>query len=138
MIGTERRTDVISRVRSVGIYCRDQDEAKEFWTGKIGFELLQDEPMGQEPGSARWIEVRPPADDTVLVLFTPPDQEDLIGRFSNVIFSCPDIKAAYEALKAKGVEFTVEPKMESWGSWWAQFRDPDGNEYGLGQDEARQ
>jgi predicted enzyme related to lactoylglutathione lyase len=43
-----------------------------------------------------------------------------------------DINATYRDLAAKGVEFTTPPKQEMWG-WWAQFKDPDGTEFGLGQ-----
>ena len=124
---------MINRVRSVGIYVRDQDAAKRFYTETLGFELLQDTPMA-DGASARWIEVKPPQDDLILVLFTPPGQEDRIGGFSNVLFHTDDIQATFEELRAKGVEFTTEPRKEYWGSWWAQFKDPEGNEFGLGQD----
>jgi lactoylglutathione lyase len=124
---------MITNVRSAGIFVGDQDRAKRFWTETMGFELIQDTPMGEESGAKRWIEVRAPGDDTILVLFTPPGQESFVGTFSNVIFDCDDLEATHAELKAKGVEFSVEPKMESWGAWWSQFKDPDGNEYGLGQ-----
>ena len=124
---------MITNVRSAGIFVGDQDRAKRFWTETMGFDLVQDTPMSEEPGAQRWIEVRAPGDDTILVLFTPPGQESSVGTFSNIIFDCDDLQATYAELKARGVEFSVEPKMESWGSWWSQFRDLDGNEYGLGQ-----
>jgi catechol 2,3-dioxygenase-like lactoylglutathione lyase family enzyme len=131
---TATTTPTISRVRSAQIYCGDQDRAKRFWTDTLGCELIQDEPMGPDASAKRWIEVRPPGDDTILVLYTPDGQEDRIGTFSSLIFHCADIVATHAALVAKGVEFEAEPKKESWGSWWAEFKDPDGNRYGLGQD----
>lgn len=51
---------MISSVRSAGIYAGDQDRAKQFFTETLGFDLLQDFPMGEEAGAARWIEVAPP------------------------------------------------------------------------------
>jgi len=36
----------------------------------------------------------------------------------------------YEELRGCGVEFTEEPSEQSWGMW-AQFKDVDGNEFGL-------
>jgi len=66
------------------------------------------------------------------VLFTPPEQRDRIGTFSNVLFECDDIQKTYEELRAKGVEFAEAPMQQFWG-WWAVFKDPDGNSYGLGQ-----
>jgi len=64
--------------------------------------------------------------------FTPAEQQDRIGTFSNVLFDCDDIHKSYEELRAKGVEFAEAPTQQFWG-WWAVFKDPDGNTYGLGQ-----
>jgi predicted enzyme related to lactoylglutathione lyase len=124
---------MITRVRSAGIFCRDQQAAKAFWTEKMGFDLTQDVPMDpSNPDSGpRWIAVRAPGDDTVLVLFTPEGQEDRIGQFSNLIFDCDDMEKTYEDLSSKGVEFSTRPEKQFWG-WWAVFKDNDGNEYGLG------
>ncbi len=123
---------MITKAQSVGIYVTDQQRALAFYTEKLGFVKLQDEPMGSEMGSARWIVVAPPSAQTVFVLFTPPGLESRIGGFQNIIFDCDDIQATYQDLRARGVEFTQPPTRMFWG-WWAQFRDPDGNEFGLGQ-----
>lgn len=123
---------MITSVRSVGIYVGDQDLAKDFYTATLGFELVQDTPMGEGADAARWIEVAPPDRNVILVLFTPPGQEELVGTFSNVIFNTADVEATYRDLRDRGVEFVDEPRQEFWG-WWASFKDPDGNTYGLGQ-----
>jgi len=123
---------MITGVRSVGIYVRDQDQAKKFYTETLGFELLQDTPMGDGPDAARWIEVAPPDRSVLLVLFTPPGQEDRVGTFSNILFACDDVPGTHQELTARGVQFVDEPRQEFWG-WWASFQDPDGNTYGLGQ-----
>jgi len=54
------------------------------------------------------------------------------GTFSNVLFDCDDILATHKELAGRGVEFAEEPSQQFWG-WWATFKDPDGNTYGLGQ-----
>jgi uncharacterized glyoxalase superfamily protein PhnB len=113
----------------VGINAGDQEKAKTFWTDSIGFEPLQDLPFGEDE---RWIEVTPPDHNVILVLYTPESQKSLIGTFSNVLFECEDINATYQELSAKGVEFVDTPRKEFWG-WWAMFKDPDGNTYGLAQ-----
>ena len=123
---------MLTAVRSVGIYAGDQDRSKKFFTDTLGFELLQDTPMGQGPDAPRWIEVAPPERNVILVLFTPEGQEDRVGTFSNVLFTCDDIHATHKELVARGVEFVDEPQQQPWG-WWASFKDPDGNTYGLGQ-----
>ncbi len=124
---------MIASVRSAGIPVRDQQRALYFYTRTLGFELVTDQPMGPEPGAPRWIEVRPKGSSTILVLFTAPGQEHLIGTFSNILFDCDDINATYDELSAKGVEFPTKPKVESWGGWWATFKDSEGNEFGMGQ-----
>jgi catechol 2,3-dioxygenase-like lactoylglutathione lyase family enzyme len=123
---------MLTAVRSVGIYVGDQDRAKEFFTRTLGFELVQDTPMGDGPEAARWIEVAPPDRNVILVLFTPEVDQGRVGTFSNVLFECDDIQATHRQLAGRGVEFTEEPSRQFWG-WWAVFKDPDGNSYGLGQ-----
>ena len=123
---------MISGVRSVSIYVGDQDRARRFFTESMGFELIGDTPMGAEPDAPRWIEVAPPERNVILVLYTTDDQKDRIGTFSNVLFHCDDIQQTYADLQAKGVEFAEAPTQQFWG-WWAVFKDPDDNSYGLGQ-----
>jgi lactoylglutathione lyase len=123
---------VLAAVRSVGIYVGDQDRAKTFFIDTLGFQLVQDTPMGDAPGGPRWIEVAPPDRNVLLVLFTPEGQEDHVGTFSNVLFTCDDIQATHKELVERGVEFAEAPTRQPWG-WWASLKDPDGNTYGLGQ-----
>src|SRR5579862_8503504 len=42
-------------------------------------------------------------------------------------FCVPDVDAAYRALVAKGVHFTMTPQKQPWGGYMAMFSDPDGN-----------
>jgi len=50
-----------------------------------------------------------------------------IAGATEVVFSVPDVRAAHAALRAKGVEFTHEPRQVSGPMWAANFRDPDGH-----------
>lgn len=121
---------MLTGVRSAGIFVGDQDRARQFWVETMGFSLLQDVPMGEGPQAPRWIEVAAPDEQTILVLFTPPGQEDRVGTFSNLIFRCDDLQATYQQLSERGVEFPEPPREEFFG-WWSAFRDTDGNTYGL-------
>jgi catechol 2,3-dioxygenase-like lactoylglutathione lyase family enzyme len=123
---------MLTAVRSVGVYAGDQERSKRFFTETLGFDLIQDTPMGEGPGAARWIEVAPPDRNVILVLYTPEGDQDRIGSFSNILFECDDIQATHKQLTGRGVEFAEEPTRQFWG-WWAVFKDPDGNSYGLGQ-----
>lgn len=123
---------MLTGVRSVGIHAGDQDRARRFWTETMDFSAGMHAPMTEDPNGPRWIEVVPPDRSVILVLFTPPEIKDRIGEFSNIIFTCDNIRQTYEELCGRGVEFSDAPRQEPWG-WWAVFKDPDGNSYGLSQ-----
>lgn len=118
---------MIKAVKFVSIPVRDQDAALVFYTEKLGFQVLTDQPFG---GGQRWIELRIPGSDTKVVLFTPPGHEDRIGMFSNVTFMTDDIDRTHEELTARGVVFTAPPTKQPWGHF-AKFEDPDGNQFVL-------
>ncbi len=129
---------MITKANTIGIYVSDQDRALDFYTQLLGFEKLRDEPMGDPSASdTRWLVVAPKGADTPFVLYTPPGMEGRIGGFSNIVWDTDDIQATYGDLAARGVEFTQPPARQPWG-WWAQFKDPDGNEFGLHQSASRE
>jgi predicted enzyme related to lactoylglutathione lyase len=117
---------MIKAVKFVGIPVSDQDRALDFYTSKLGFRVVTDQPMGEQ----RWIELRIPGADTEVVLFTPPGHEERIGGFVNMAFTADDVQKTYEELTARGVEFVQPPKTESWGTA-SIFKDPDGNQFVL-------
>jgi len=115
---------VITQLKFAGIPVRDQDRAVQFWTEKMGFKVVTDQPMGEQ----RWIELSIRTSTTRIVLFTPPGQEDRIGSFFNGSFECDDVEATWRQLSAKGVEFVKPPKREDWGTS-AIFKDSEGNQF---------
>jgi catechol 2,3-dioxygenase-like lactoylglutathione lyase family enzyme len=116
------------------IYVLDQDEALDFYVGKLGLELKTDADLE----SFRWVTVAVPGrPDSQLVLATPEmghDEETAAeiralvakGGGSGVIFSTDDCRGTYEELVAKGVEFTQEPTEHFYGIDCG-LRDPSGN-----------
>ena len=118
---------MILRAKSVGIFVEDQAVALEFYTRKLGFEVRSDRPMGPD---ARWLEVAPPGAETTLALYTPPGEEARIGDSGSIIFECEDVRSTYEKLRGRGVHFTQEPATMPGGTF-AEFVDPDGNEFVL-------
>jgi predicted enzyme related to lactoylglutathione lyase len=44
-----------------------------------------------------------------------------------VVFSVEHVRAAYDALRRKGVTFSDEPRNVTGSSWSANFTDPDGH-----------
>ena len=118
---------MIKAVKFVSIPVRDQDQAVRFYTEKLGFQILTDQPFD---GKQRWIELRIPGSETKIVLFTPQGHEDRIGSFSNVTFMTDDIDGTYKQLKDRGVAFTAPPTKQPWGQY-AAFQDVDGNQFVL-------
>ena len=127
------------------LWVHDQDEALEFYTDKLGFEVRQDVTM-PEMGDFRWLTVGSPRQpDIAIVLMAIPGQpvmdettgeqvRDLMGKgFAGAVFlTTDDVYADYEALKQRGVEFTEEPEDRPYGID-AGFRDPSGNSFRLTQ-----
>jgi len=120
---------MIKQVKFVGIPVKDQDRALAFYRDKLGFKVATDQPMGPGPGQ-RWIELRVGGAETRVVLFTPEGHEERVGSFFNGSFEADNVQKTYEELKAKGVEFTQEPKTEPWGTA-ALFKDSEGNQFVL-------
>jgi catechol 2,3-dioxygenase-like lactoylglutathione lyase family enzyme len=116
------------------IYVLDQDEALDFYVGRLGLEVGADADLG----FMRWLTVIVPGrPDSELVLASPEMGHDeataaeiraLVtkGGGSGVIFSVDDCRRTYEELLAKGVEFTQEPTEHFYGIDCG-LRDPSGN-----------
>jgi catechol 2,3-dioxygenase-like lactoylglutathione lyase family enzyme len=119
---------MITHLKFAGIPTRNQDAALAFYTEKLGFKVVTDQPMAD---NQRWIELRVGTSDTRIVLFTPHGHEDRIGTFFNGSFATDNVEKTYEELSARGVEFTTPPTKQPWGTY-TTFRDPDGNEFVLG------
>jgi catechol 2,3-dioxygenase-like lactoylglutathione lyase family enzyme len=119
---------MIKAMKFVGVPVRDQQKALEFYTEKLGFRIITDQPFNDQQ---RWIELGVGRTGTGVVLFTPPGHEDRIGTFTGISFVADDVKATWRELADKGVVFIREPKDESWGTS-AIFADPDGNQFVLG------
>lgn len=122
-------------VEVVGLYVRDQDEALDFYVEKLGFAIHAD----FRNGDYRWLTVRHPDQPLFqLGLFKPgPPIHDAAtaqalseivakGAMPPLVLAVDDCQAAYERLKARGVEFTQEP-VNRYGAVDAGFRDPSGN-----------
>ena len=118
---------MIKAVKFVSIPVRDQDQALEFYTGKLGLKVITDSPFD---GKQRWIELGIPRADTKLVLFTAQGQEQMIGGNMNITFMADDVEATARDMKARGVEFVQEPQKADWGTA-AIFKDADGNRFVL-------
>jgi predicted enzyme related to lactoylglutathione lyase len=116
---------MIKQIKFVSIPVADQNRALDFYTDKLGFTIITDQPFDEKQ---RWIELRVPKAETRLVLFTAEGEEKRIGTTMNMSFACEDIGQTYEQLKARGVEFEGPPEKQPWGSY-AIFKDSEGNRF---------
>ena len=116
----------------------DYDPAIEFFTGALGFELLEDSPALTTHGGQpkRWVVVRPPGERTGILLAKAdgPDQAAVIGRQVagrvGFFLRVADFAAAYDRMTAAGVEFVTAPRAEPYGRV-AVFLDIAGNRWDL-------
>jgi catechol 2,3-dioxygenase-like lactoylglutathione lyase family enzyme len=118
---------MIRGIKFASIPVTDQDRALAFYTEKLGFRLLTDQPFNDKQ---RWLELGIPGAESRVVLFRM-DGGVQPGSMMNVTFWTDDVEGTYRELKGKGVEFAAEPTKQPWGTF-AIFKDLDGNSFVLG------
>ena len=133
---------MINGVNIVSVWVLDQDSAREFYTGKLGFELTNDIKLDN---GMRWMTVRPPGNTSQEFLLMDPshsmlDQETagqvrvLVakGALSPGVMATSDCRGDYEVLVQRGVEFTQPPAERPYGIE-AILRDDSGNWFSFTQ-----
>ena len=120
----------------LAIVVDDYDAAIGFFTGALGFDLVEDSPSLTNDGRPkRWVVVRPPGAQTAILLARAdgPEQAAVVGAQAagRVAFflEVDDFDAAYQRMTAAGVEFLTAPRTEPYGRV-AVFRDIAGNKLG--------
>lgn len=112
---------------SVAVLVSDTSRSLEWYTEKLGLEVLDHE--------GHWVTVGRKGREGRLHLCRPADwdpNQPLEPGNSGIMLHLPgkDFARSCAELKERGVEFSVEPTTESWGTY-AMVRDPDGNEHTL-------
>jgi predicted enzyme related to lactoylglutathione lyase len=120
---------MIKHIKFVSIPVANQNRALDFYTEKLGFTIITDQPFDEKQ---RWIELRVPKAETRVVLFTMQGDEKRIGSMMPATFACDDIDQTYNELSARGVEFMGEPQKQHWGTY-AMFKDSEGNRFVLSE-----
>ena len=132
---------MFSAITHYNLWVTDQDEALEFYVGKLGMEVHTDLRLD----FVRWLTVNVPGRRDEQLILSPlgppvmaPDNADRArdllskGVLGVFILSTPDLRATYETLVARGVEFTQEPTEQPYGMDCAA-RDPFGNQIRIQQ-----
>ena len=125
------------RIAHVALVVKDYDEAIDFFTSKLSFELVADE--YQPAQDKRWVVVAPPNSSGASVLLakaTTDQQKRAIGNQTGgrvfMFLFTDDFWRDYEQMRSRGVSFVREPKVESYGTV-AVFEDLYGNLWDLVQ-----
>jgi catechol 2,3-dioxygenase-like lactoylglutathione lyase family enzyme len=118
----------------VTLLIRDYDEAIAYFTGALGFDLVEDTELG---GGRRWVLVGPARGSGTSLLLaraSTPEQEARVGGQTGgrvaFFLHTDDFRRDYEAMKARGVSFSEEPRREPYGTV-AVFEDLYGNRWDL-------
>lgn len=117
----------IKQVRTVAVPVRNQDQALEFYLGKLGFEKRMDATFG---ANQRWVEVAPAGASTTIALVRPPEGAP-IGVDTGIRLTTEDAEAEHAALQARGVNVDEMLRFGGPVPPMFEFRDPDGNKFVL-------
>jgi catechol 2,3-dioxygenase-like lactoylglutathione lyase family enzyme len=85
----------------ISVPVSDQDRAKQFYVGKLGFTELMDNDFGE---GMRSVMLRPPGSHTNITLTTwfetmPP------GSLKGAVLACDDLEKTLSELQGRGVTF---------------------------------
>lgn len=133
---------MIQRLSHATLYVLDQDRAKAFYTGTLGFEVRTDARMGD----FRWLTVSPKSQPELEMVLMPvgpspmmdADTAKLVremvakGVMGSGVLETDDVHATHAELSAKGVVFLSEPQERPYGIE-ALFKDDSGNWFSLVQ-----
>lgn len=125
----------VQRLAALSLLVRDYDEAIRYYTGSLGFELLEDTPLG---GGKRWVRVAPPGSECVLLLARAARPEQLVrvgdqtGGRVFLFLHTDDLWRDYRAMRERGVHFVEVPREEEYGTV-VVFSDLYGNLWDLVQ-----
>jgi lactoylglutathione lyase len=123
-------------ITALTLVVRDYDEAINYFSEALRFELLEDTDMG---GGKRWVVVAPRQSQGASLLLAKAanaEQEAAIGNQTGgrvfLFLHTHDFEEDYGHMKAYGVEFTEEPRNEVFGKV-VVFKDLYGNKWDLVQ-----
>jgi len=119
----------------IAIVVEDYDDAIDFYTNKLNFQLIEDTYQSEQ--DKRWVVVSPPGSTGTTLLLaraSKSEQESFIGNQTGgrvfLFLNTDDFWRDYNDMTAKGIKFIREPKVEDYGTV-AVFEDLYGNLWDL-------
>ena len=113
----------MQKVSHVSLMVRDQQEALDWYTEKLGWVVRSDAPF---PGDeeARWVTVAPAGQTEIEIVLQPPqwgpagnadERSAQIGNGPGFVIITDDCRGECEALTARGVQVIDPPSQMPWG-----------------------
>ena len=119
----------------IALLVKDYDEAIDFYTKKLNFELVEDTYQAEQ--DKRWVVVSPPGSNGVTLLLaraSKSEQEAFIGNQTGgrvfLFLNTDDFWRDYNVMKSRGIKFVRPPKQQDYGTV-AVFEDLYGNLWDL-------
>ncbi len=121
-------------IESIALVVRDYDEVIDFYTTKLGFDLVEDSPLAD---GKRWVLVAPPGSGKTRLLLAKAANQmqahrvgDQTGGRVFLFLNTDDFWRDYKAMRSEGVRFCETPREEGYGTV-AVFEDLYGNKWDL-------
>jgi catechol 2,3-dioxygenase-like lactoylglutathione lyase family enzyme len=118
----------------IALVVNDYDEAIQFYTQKLNFNLIEDSVLSQEK---RWVVVAPGGSNTCALLLAKAANEEQKTRIGNqtggrvfLFLYTDDFERDYNNMLANNIEFVRPASHESYGTV-AVFKDLYGNLWDL-------
>ena len=113
---------------------KDYDEAIDFYTNKLGFQLLEDTVLSD---TKRWVKVAPAGSLECCLLLAKAANEQQYASIGNqtggrvfLFLHTDNFWRDYKSYQENGIRFIREPVLEEWGTV-AVFEDLYGNLWDL-------
>ena len=126
---------MIQSIVHISLVVNDYDEAINFYTKKLKFNLIED--TYQPEQDKRWVVVSPPGSNGTSILLARASKEEQISFIGNqaggrvfLFLGTDDFWRDYNDMVAKGIEFVREPQEQDYGTV-AVFKDLYGNLWDL-------
>jgi catechol 2,3-dioxygenase-like lactoylglutathione lyase family enzyme len=126
------------RLQSFSLIVRDYDEARDWYTRKLGFAVVRDQAFGK---GERFLMVAPPGQTDLGIVLQKalrepnPDEpematdySDRVGKGVNIVLRSNAVQEFADTLQARGVKLTAPVRVMPWGSQ-ATFVDLYGNSF---------
>lgn len=112
---------LFSHIDMVELVVKDQQEALEWYTEKLGFEVRHDDRLPGEEG--RWLTIGVPGQDDLVIVLEPfewgpsgtAEEKEAVFGHNSFSLRTNDIHAAVDALEKRGVDIVTEPETAPWG-----------------------